>query len=188
MQLPPDVKITTEILWRGALLFALLDLPFVAILTWRIKSNLFTQIKWELCVVSALFWWSLWYTVIRFFWETVYRYVFPGWAYWYLPFFQAILAALVALLAWWIASYMRTYPVLAYCLLGGLWGVITHLWAVHLGIITKPPLLQGAQPLAAVVIAFFEFIFYWCIIVTGASLLHSLRRWQNSRQQISPQG
>jgi hypothetical protein len=188
MQLPPDARITTEILWKGALLFALLDLPFVAILVWRIRPSLFIHIKWELIIVTALFWWSLWYIVIRNFWETVYRYVFPDWAHWYLPFFQAILAALVALAVWWVARHSRTYPVLAYLLLGGLWGAISHLWAVHLGIVTKPPMLQGAQPFAAVVIAFFEFVFYWCIIMTAAALLHSLHQWLNSRQKISPNG
>jgi hypothetical protein len=28
-------------------------------------------------------------------------------------------------------------------LLGGLWGMITHVWAVYLGIVDKPPMLQG---------------------------------------------
>ena len=29
MTLPPDVRVTTEMLWRGALIFALLDAGFV---------------------------------------------------------------------------------------------------------------------------------------------------------------
>src|SRR5574341_2154410 len=33
-----------------------------------------------------------------------------------------------------------------------------------------PPALQGANPVAAVVIAIFEFIFYWCIILGVAAL------------------
>jgi hypothetical protein len=58
------------------------------------------------------------------------------------------------------------HPVLSFCLLGGLWGMITHVWAVYLGILDKPPMLQGAGAAAAIVIAAFEFIFYWCIILS----------------------
>jgi hypothetical protein len=37
----------------------------------------------------------------------------------------------------------------------------------HRGVVSKLPVLQGTSPAAAVVIAFFEFIFYWCIIETN---------------------
>ncbi|MSP14432.1 MAG: hypothetical protein EXR62_15950 [Chloroflexi bacterium] len=47
MILPQDFKITTEILWRGALMFALMDLPIVAFLAWRTRPGTFRQIKAE---------------------------------------------------------------------------------------------------------------------------------------------
>jgi hypothetical protein len=36
---------------------------------------------------------------------------------------------------------------------------LTHTWAVYRGVVDKPPMLQDASPVAAVVIAFFEYIF-----------------------------
>ena len=47
-----------------------------------------------------------------------------------------------------------------FCLFGGLWGMMTHLFAVSIGIVCKPPVLQGAAPVVAVVMAIFEFMFY----------------------------
>ena len=31
--------------------------------------------------------------------------------------------------------------VVNYCLLGGLWGALTHMWAIHRGILDKPPMV-----------------------------------------------
>jgi hypothetical protein len=57
--------------------------------------------------------------------------------------------------------------------------MVTHLWAVYRGIADKPPMLQGASPTAAVIIAIFEFMFYWCIILSAAALAH--KGWQKVR-------
>jgi hypothetical protein len=76
-----------------------------------------------------------------------------------------VAAGAVAFGLWVIALRVKWNPVPTYCLLGGALGSLTHIRAVQLGVVTKPPMLQGASPLAAVVIAFFEFMFYWCTIL-----------------------
>jgi hypothetical protein len=76
----------------------------------------------------------------------------------------------------WLALRLPGNAVVNFCLLGGLWGMITHIWAVARGLVEKPPMLQGVNPVAAVVIAGFEFMFYWCIMLSIASLL--LRGWE----------
>jgi hypothetical protein len=55
--------------------------------------------------------------------------------------------------------------------------MVTHVWAVHLGIVDKPPMLQGASPVAAVVFAVFEFTLYWCIILSVAWSLWRVWQW-----------
>jgi hypothetical protein len=60
--------------------------------------------------------------------------------------------------------------VLNYFIFGGLVGSLTHLWAIHRGILNKPPLLQGVSLVSALVLPFFEFIFYWSIILGLASI------------------
>ena len=172
----PDIKLTTEILWRGTLVFALIDLAFVPLLAWRIRPARFRQLKWALVGTTAVFWCSLWAWALSWAWDSVYSYVFPGWIRPWLPFLQGLHFAVVALIFWWGALRFPN-PILGFCLFGGLWGMVTHVWAVYLGIVDKPPMLQGASPVAAVVFAIFEFTFYWCIILSVAWALWHTWQW-----------
>ena len=171
MAVSPDIKVTTQILWEGALIFALIDVVFVFILRWRIKPEAFRQLKWTLVITTGIFWCLLLVILMSWiFWEPVYHYVFPNWARWLIPPVYGLLFAAVGLLFWSIALRFPGNPVVTWCLLGGLWGMITHIWAVYRGILDKPPMLQGASPLAAVIMPIFEFIFYYSIILSLTTL------------------
>jgi hypothetical protein len=177
--LPPGSKITTETLWLGMIFFAAVDAVFIPILAWRINPATFRRIKWILVITAAIFWSSLWTWGLVTFWGSIYHYVFPAWAHWFIPPTFGLLYAGICLLFWWAALRLRGNAVANFCLLGGLWGMITHLFAVSIGIVNKPPALQGAAPAAAVIIAIFEFMFYWCIILTVAVLLQ--QGWRKLR-------
>lgn len=184
MILPHDVKVTTEILWKGALIFALIDIIFIIALTRVIKPGKFRQMKWTLVATMLVFFTVLWGILASYiFWDSVYHYFFPEWSRWLIPLVYGLLFSVVGLLFWWIALRLPGKAVINFCLLGGLWGMITHLWAVYRGILVKPPMLQGASPVAAVVIAIFEFIFYWCITLSIASLLQRDRKWLSGSGQ-----
>ncbi len=173
MTLPGDGRITTEMLLTGALIFAALDALLLPLLAWRIKRALFVQSRWALAVVTSVFWFGVWSTVLAYFWDTVYSFVFPAWARQVIPVVYGLAFGGLSLAFWWLARRGRFHPVIVFCLLGGCWGIVTHILAVQLGIVSKPPMLQGASPVAAVVIAAFEFTFYWCII-TGIGILAQL--------------
>ena len=79
-------------------------------------------------------------------------------------------AGVVTFGVWSLTILIKGNPIINFCLLGGALGSLTHIWAVYRGIVTKPPMLQGASPLGAVGIAFFEHIYYWCIILTFAMI------------------
>jgi hypothetical protein len=166
-----DIKVTTEILLKGAFIFALVDLVYLPMLQWRVKADFFRQLKWLLVLVTGLVWFVIWKLVLDYFWEDVYSHVFPLWMQPWIPFVFGLLMAGISLLLWRLALKFPRHPVLVFCMLGGVWGIITHTWAIQRGILTKPPMLQGASPLAALVIAFFEYIFYWCVISTLAALM-----------------
>ena len=108
------------------------------------------------------------------FWESVYGYVFPAWARWFLPPSYGLLFGAVAWFFWHLAQRIPGRSVINYCLLGGLWGALTHVWAISRGIIDKPPMLQGASPVAVVIFPIFEFILYCCITVSMTFLLQRL--------------
>jgi hypothetical protein len=168
-----DLKVTSEILWRGALLFAGIDLVFVTIIIRIVKPSELLKMKWTLVIVMAIFFTFLFGFITSFlFWDSVYSYVFPSWARWIIPPFYGINFSVAGLFFWWIASRSPKGQVIIFCLLGGLWGVITHILAIHRGILDKPPMLIGASPFAALTIAAFEFIFYWCICLTISRLLN----------------
>jgi hypothetical protein len=171
MDLPEDFKVTSELLWKSALFFFLIDLGMVSLLALYVKPDKFRQLKWHLAVATAVVFAAIWTWVLANFWDSVYGYVFPAWTRQFIPPFMTLLFTAVGLHFWWLALRIPGIPVVSYCLLGGLWGMITHLNAIRSGILEKPPLLQGADPAAAVVFAIIEFIFYWCIVTNMAFLV-----------------
>lgn len=185
--MPTDIKITTEILLKGTLIFALIDAVYVPVLIRRIQEDTFQRLKGLLVIAAALVWFGIWSWAIGNYWDTVYSYVFPAWAQTWVPWIALIVAGIVASGMRILALRLKGNAVLAYCLFGGLIGSLTHMWAVHLGIVTKPPMLQGASPWAAVVIAFFEFMFYWCTILVIATMIDWLtRRWKIWQMELKP--
>jgi hypothetical protein len=171
-----DIRVTSEILWRGALLFAMIDLVFVYIIIKIVKPSDFFRMKWTLVIVLAIFFTFLFGFITSFlFWDSVYSYVFLSWARWIIPPLYGLLFSMAGLIFWWIASRRSKGQLIIFCLFGGLWGVITHILAIHRGILDKPPMLIGASPFAALTIAAFEFIFYWCICLTITRLILHLR-------------
>jgi hypothetical protein len=172
MTLMTDLKVTTDILWKGAIYFAIIDIVFVTMVTRLIKPADFQKMKWKLAAVMAIYFCALFGFVASYlFWDAAYSYVFPAWARWIMPPVYGLLFASYGLFVWWLSIRLRTNPVLNFCFFGGLWGIITHVWAIYRGILDKPPMLQGADPVAALVIAAFEFIFYWCICLMLAFLI-----------------
>ncbi len=172
---PPDVKVTTEVLWRGTVLFLLADSGFAYLLLRRTPVSVFRRCKWTLVLTTVVFWGLLWSVMMLLFWEPVYGYVFPQWSRLLVPPVYALFFGVIGLLLWTLAFRLPGRPLLNFLFLGGLWGSLTHVWAIDRGILEKPPMLQGASPLAAVVLPFFEFIFYWCVIVAVSIFVSS--RW-----------
>jgi hypothetical protein len=170
--LPEGFRITTSLLLKSGLAFALLDIALLTFLILTIKTPAFIQLRRALSVVTALAFGAIWAWAMSCFWMSVYGYIFPAWSRWLLPLVQAILTGTIAWLATGWALRMAGPSVLTYCLIGGCWGVFGHVLALVLGIASKPPVLQGAGPGAIIFIAFFEFIFYWSVIVLLSFLGH----------------
>jgi len=176
MAISPDLKVTTETLWIGALLLAVIDVPFVYFLSRRIKPDAFHDLKWPLIITTGVFVCLLFGTLMSgIFWESVYHYFFPDWARWLIVPMYGLLFGAAAFAIWWLAVRFRGNPAVNWCILGGVWGMVTHTWAMARGLLEKPPMLQGASPVAVLAIAAFEFIFYWCVILSVSLLVRGGR-------------
>jgi hypothetical protein len=175
MAIPPDAKVTTEILWKATWVLVPIDAVFLSILAWRVNSRTFRSFMRTLVVTTTIFWFAIWKAMTSgALWHSVYHYVFPEWARWFIPPVYGLSFGCVAWLFWHIALRLPGRSVVSYCLLGGLWGALTHIWAISRGILDKPPMLQGASPVAAVVFPVFEFILYWCITVSVTVLVQRM--------------
>ena len=58
--MPADIKITTELLYKGALVFALMDALYIPLLMWRVNDETFRRLKWSLVISAALVWYGIW--------------------------------------------------------------------------------------------------------------------------------
>jgi hypothetical protein len=176
---PPDTKLTSEAFWLGALVAALMDIGLVLLLALCMKPARFRQLSWALTGTSAVLWGILATACLRGFWDLYYRYFYPGWMRWLAPL-DALLYGAIALALWWLALRLPGNPVVNFFLLGGLESVLEHLLGIYgLGILDKVPILQGVSPTSALVFAFFEYIFYWSVVLGIAGLLG--RGWQGWR-------
>ncbi len=176
-----NIFITTDILLKGAFIFALMDAILIPLLIWRITPDIFTQMRWTLVIISGLTWFGIWKLVLSLFWDPVYIHVFPDGGREWLPLIFGLLMAGFTLGIWSLARCGKQHPLLVFFLLSGFWGVLTHLWAIQNGILSKPHILRGAAPWAALLIAFFEYIFYWGIITFLAAIIYRINHYFRSK-------
>jgi hypothetical protein len=174
---PPDIKLTSEMYWLSALVTALIDIGFVLLLALCIKPARFRQLNWALTGASTVLWGVFATACLWGFWDLYYRHFYPSWARWLAPL-DALLYGAIALALWWLALRLPGNPTVNFCLLGGLESVLEHLLGIYgLGILDKVPILQGVSPASALVFAFFEYIFYWSIVLGVAGLLGCGWQW-----------
>jgi hypothetical protein len=178
-------QVTSEWYWMATFATAVIDLVFITLLAWRIRSDRFHQLKNILGVVAVIFWASLWTWVMTnaFIWETCYQFIFPSWARWMMPPVMALLNGSLALLFWWLASHLPGNPVVNLVLLGGLGSFPGHLHAIQLGIL-ETPLLKNVSAASALTFGFFEFVFYWSVILTTSALFFSI--WEDWTGHLIP--
>jgi hypothetical protein len=170
------IRVTTEILWKAAIFFAIIDLILIIILARFVKPRDLFNMKRSLIIFMGIFFFALFGSIMSImFWDSVYSYVFPSWIRWIIPPLYGMLFSMVGLFFWWLAFRLPTNPVINFCILGGFWGFLTHVLAIERGILEKPPMLQGASPISALTIATFEFIFYYCVCLGFTFLFERFR-------------
>lgn len=168
-----NIRATSEIYWQAAIITALIDLLFVSIIILRIKEAKFRQLQPTLVIVSIIFWIALYTSGAWYFWDSCYGYVLPDWVKWIVPPF-GLLVGILGYFFWWLALRMPWNPLLSFAILGGLHSFPGHLHGIYCrGLLEKCPILENVSAESALIFGFFEFIFYWCFVITISALVHS---------------
>jgi hypothetical protein len=161
------------------LIVALIDTPLLILVALRVSSELFCKLKWHLAGAAFLVYAVLWGTYGSvYFWDSVYKAIFPAWSRWLLPFGYGLLFGALALAFWRASLLTARWQALWFSLLGGLVSLVGHGIGISRGLL-RVPLLAEVSALSALVFGVFEFIFYWCAIV-GFSVVG---RWLSLRLQ-----
>jgi hypothetical protein len=71
--------ISSEQFWINSIIVALIDVAFVSFLVWRIRPSRFRELKWSLALTAAVFWSVFGIFLVAIFWDSYYRYIYPGW-------------------------------------------------------------------------------------------------------------
>jgi hypothetical protein len=180
---PSCLHLSSGVFWVSAGVVAGIDLLLVSALDRRVSGDLVRQLTWEIPVAGVLFWSALWWGVL---WEPFYGYLFPPWVLGF-PLALGFPYGAVAGLLWWVTRRVRLNPVLGFCALGGIEGLLTHVYAVFgLGALTKPPMMHGVSAASVLTFAFSEKVLYWSLVLAVALVIRRLRRG-STESGVGPQ-
>ena len=164
--MPADAHLTTPVVWLCTGILLILD-AVLCYLAWRsINPASFQKLRWRLITISGIFFLLVWTSVLWWGWDWFYAYIFPHWARYTLPPIFAIAYALLVAGMFWLSLRLPGHPAVVWCILGGVEGLLSHLYAIYgLGAAAKPPIMQGTDPFAVLIFAVFEKAFYWSLIL-----------------------
>jgi hypothetical protein len=74
--------LTPDLMYRAAVVVALADTVFAALLWRLVAADGVRRAKWAIAAVAGVFWFGVWTAVHSLAWESVYAHVFPAWARW----------------------------------------------------------------------------------------------------------
>ncbi len=177
-----STSLTSELMWRAALVAILIDAPLLFVVARLVSSGLFRKLKWYLAAAGFVVYAALWGVFGSvYYWDTVYHAIFPAWFRWPLPVIYGLLFALLALASWRVSLLAPKWPALFFALLGGLVSLVGHSIGMSRGLL-RVPLLAEVSPISALTFGVFEFIFYWCVMVG----LGAAGRWLGLRLRSRP--
>jgi hypothetical protein len=172
---PVENALTPQLMYRAAVVVALLDVLLAVELTRRVGADGLRRARWPVAAAAGLFWFAVWAAMHTMFWTRVYAHVFPGWARWVVPPVFGIAYAALALGWRRLALSAGRLAVAAWVLLWGATGALTHTWAIYgRGLLVRTPMLQLLTPTSAIVFATFEFGCYGCLILAVASRVQGM--------------
>jgi len=172
--------LTSELMWRVALITLLIDTPLLVLIARRVPTELFGKLQWYLVGAAMLVYAALWGIFgSLYYWDTVYKAIFPTWFRWLLPIVYGLLFGALALVFWRVSRLAAKWQVVWFILLGGAISLVGHGIGISRGLL-RVPLLAEVSAASALAFGVLEFIFYWCVIVA----LGVAARWIGLRLRL----
>lgn len=157
-------KLTTSELWLSSLLFGGAAILSLLPLRLLFSSDKFERAGATITISSALLWGVAAVIFMRGYWEIYYRYFYPSWMRTFLPL-SFLLYAGFGFGLWWLSYRLHFPPLLTFVVLGGVEGVLEHLFAIYaLGILEKVPFLGDLKVVPIIIFSFFEYALYWSVV------------------------
>jgi len=178
--MPANVHLTTPLVWMCTSILLVMDVILALVMRRFIHHEHIQQMRGLLITISGVFFLFIWTATMLWAWDWFYKYIFPPWARYLLPPLFGIGYTLLAAGMVWLSLKLPGSPVITWCLLGGLEGLLSHIYAIYgLGAASKPPVMQGTDPLATLIFAIFEKAFYWSLLLLTSWLL-----WQVDKRRF----
>ena len=185
--MPPDVYVSNPQLWTCTGILLVLDVLLVSLARRNINREQFRRMRWLLAVAGGAFFLLVWSAAMLWAWDWFYSYIFPNWARILLPAIFGLGYTLLALGMFWLSLKIQREPAFTWCVLGGVEGFLSHLYAIYgLGAASKPPIMQDASQLVVLIFAFFEVAFYWSIILLACKFLSAKLFHKSRKDELTP--
>lgn len=170
--MPTGIQLTTFQVWICTGILFVLDVILALLAARFVQRDHIRLMRKPLIIISSGFFLLVWTAAMIWSWDWFYSYIFPPWARYLLPPLFAIGYSLLSLLMVWLCTKLPGSSAITWCVLGGIEGLLSHLYAIYsLGAASKPPIMQGTDPLAVLIFAVFEKAFYWSLILFAGKLL-----------------
>jgi hypothetical protein len=162
----PGVHLTTPLVWMCTGILLVLDVALILFARRFISRQDFQATRWVLPISAGSFFFLVWTSVLIWGWDWFYSYIFPDGIRYLLPALFGVGYTALALAVVWLSLKLPGNPAVTWCLLGGLEGLLSHIYAIYgLGAASKPPIMQGSDPFSVLIFAVFEKAFYWSLVL-----------------------
>lgn len=170
-------QVTTPLILTCTAFLVVLDGSLIFLARHLVSREGFKQVGRFLVVSSGVFFLLVWANVLWWGWDWFYSYIFPTSIRFLLPPVFGIGYTGLAFGMVWLSMKLPINPAITWCLLGVVEGLVSHLYAIYgMGAATKPPIMQGVDPLAVLIFAIFEKAFYWSLILLLSLIF---MKWKN---------
>ena len=165
MLLDPKEPLTSAEVFSSTLVFGLLACLLSIPLILMQPQTLFGESWLPLITASTVFWGIVSMLAFKYFWRSYYEYFYPPWVRRLSPL-NLITYGLMTLGMWILVKRFALNYVMYFLVLGGFEGIAEHIIGIYgMGILEKVPWLKGLDPLPIFVFSFFEYVFYWSLVV-----------------------